>query len=97
MSKDPQLGNLPGLSQYQSQAAGLAGHFLADVVLYPLETVLHRLHLQGTRSIIDNLDSGIEVTPILTRYEGVSDCFNTILQEVRILTSHWSISINTLL
>ena len=92
MSKDPQLGNLPGLSQYQSQAAGLAGHFLADVVLYPLETVLHRLHLQGTRSIIDNLDSGIEVTPILTRYEGVSDCFNTILQEVRILTSHWSIS-----
>ena len=22
------------------------------------ETVLHRLHLQGTRSIIDNLDTG---------------------------------------
>ena len=25
--------------------------------------------------------SGIEVVPILTRYEGVSDCFSTILQE----------------
>ena len=75
VSKDPQLSNLPGLSQYQSQAAALAGHFVADVLLYPLETVLHRLHLQGTRSIIDNLDSGIEVTPILTRYEGVADCF----------------------
>ena len=59
MSKDPQLGNLPGLSQYQTQAAALAGHFVADSLLYPLETVLHRLHLQGTRSIIDNLDSGI--------------------------------------
>jgi len=81
VSKDPQLGNLPGLSQYQTQAAALAGHFVADSVLYPLETVLHRLHLQGTRSIIDNLDSGIEVVPILTRYEGVSDCFSTILQE----------------
>jgi len=81
VSKDPQLGNLPGLSQYQTQAAALTGHFVADSLLYPLETVLHRLHLQGTRSIIDNLDSGIEVVPILTRYEGVSDCFSTILQE----------------
>ena len=42
---------------------------MADTLLYPLETILHRLHLQGTRSIIDNLDSGIEVTPILTRYQ----------------------------
>ena len=81
VSRDPQLGNLPGLSQYQAQAAALTGHLVADSLLYPLETVLHRLHLQGTRSIIDNLDSGIEVTPILTRYEGVADCFATILQE----------------
>ena len=81
MSRDPQLGHLPGLSQYQAQAAALTGHLVADTLLYPLETVLHRLHLQGTRSIIDNLDSGIEVTPILTRYEGVADCFSTILQE----------------
>ena len=81
VSRDPQLGNLPGLSQYQTQAAALTGHLVADTLLYPLETVLHRPHLQGTRSIIDNLDSGIEVTPILTRYEGVADCFSTILQE----------------
>ena len=81
VSRDPQLGHLPGLSHYQAQAAALTGHLVADTLLYPLETVLHRLHLQGTRSIIDNLDSGIEVTPILTRYEGVSDCFATILQE----------------
>jgi len=80
VSKDPEQ-SLPGLTHYQNQAAGLAGHLIADVLLYPLETVLHRLHLQGTRSIIDNLDSGKEVIPILTRYEGVGDCFSTILRE----------------
>jgi len=81
VSRDPQLSNLPGLSQYQAQAASLAGHLTADALLFPLETVLHRLHLQGTRSIIDNLDTGTSVVPILTRYEGVADCFSTILQE----------------
>merc|ERR1719334_2739964 len=81
VSRDPQLGNLPGLSQYQAQAAALTGHLVAESLLFPLETVLHRLHLQGTRSIIDNLDTGREVVPILTRYEGVSDCFSTILRE----------------
>jgi len=81
VSRDPQLTNLPGLSQYQEQASALAGHLVADTLLFPLETVLHRLHLQGTRSIIDNLDNGSSVVPILTRYEGVADCFSTILQE----------------
>jgi len=81
VSKDPQLGNLPGLSEYQEHAAALTGHFAAEAILYPFETVLHRLHLQGTRSIIDNLDTGREVVPILTRYEGVTDCFNTVLQQ----------------
>ena len=28
VSRDPQLANLPGLSQYQSQAAALAGNFV---------------------------------------------------------------------
>jgi len=80
VSRDPDQ-SLPGLAQYQTQASGMLGHLVADVILFPLETVLHRLHLQGTRSIIDNLDSGREVIPILTRYEGVSDCFSTILRE----------------
>lgn len=81
VSRDPELAHLPGLAQYQRQAAALAAHLTADLVLYPLETILHRLHLQGTRSIIDNLDSGKEVVPILSRYEGVGDCFTTILRE----------------
>jgi len=37
--------------------------------------------LQGTRTIIDNLDSGYEVVPILTNYEGARDCYVTTLQQ----------------
>ena len=32
----------------------------------PFETILHRIQLQGTRTIIDNLDSGYSVVPIMT-------------------------------
>lgn len=53
----------------------------SDVLFYPLETILHRLHLQGTRTIIDNLDNGFAVTPILTRYEGTVDCYDTTLAQ----------------
>ncbi|XP_054287055.1 mitochondrial outer membrane protein SLC25A46-like [Macrosteles quadrilineatus] len=51
-----------------------------EVVFYPFETILHRIHLQGTRTIIDNLDSGREVIPILTSYEGALDCYTTTVQ-----------------
>lgn len=51
----------------------------ADVVFYPLETVIHRLHLQGTRTIIDNLDTGRSVTPLLTGYSSATDCYRTII------------------
>lgn len=33
--------------------------------------------MQGTRTIIDNLDTGKSVIPILTGYEGFMDCYNT--------------------
>ena len=48
----------------------LIGMIVSDVVFYPFETILHRLHLQGTRTIVDNLDTGYSVLPILTNYEG---------------------------
>ncbi|XP_046421819.1 solute carrier family 25 member 46-like [Neodiprion fabricii] len=51
----------------------------ADIIFYPLETVIHRLHLQGTRTIIDNLDTGRSVTPLLTGYSGAIDCYRTII------------------
>lgn len=51
----------------------------ADIVFYPFETVIHRLHLQGTRTIIDNLDTGRSVTPLLTGYSGAVDCYRSII------------------
>ncbi|KAI5946452.1 Solute carrier family 25 member 46 [Manis javanica] len=61
--------------------ANFAASLCSDVILYPMETVLHRLHIQGTRTIIDNTDLGYEVLPINTQYEGMRDCINTIRQE----------------
>ncbi|XP_023652892.1 mitochondrial outer membrane protein SLC25A46 [Paramormyrops kingsleyae] len=61
--------------------ASFAGSLCADVALFPLETVLHRLHIQGTRTIIDNTDLGFEVLPINTQYEGMRDCVSAIRRE----------------
>ncbi len=66
---------------YPELIATFTGNLLADTVLYPLETVIHRLCLQGTRTIIDNTDSGLGVVPIITRYEGMMDCFYSIVSQ----------------
>lgn len=50
-----------------------------EILFYPFETILHRLQLQGTRTIIDNLDTGYSVVPILTSYEGAVDCYRTTI------------------
>ncbi|GIX82055.1 solute carrier family 25 member 46 [Caerostris extrusa] len=85
------LRNNPGKSPYDSQSSALTyidnlsilhlSSFIASVVLYPAETILHRLYLQGTRTIIDNLDFGTSVLPVISTYEGVVDCFHTIVAE----------------
>ncbi|XP_014881851.1 mitochondrial outer membrane protein SLC25A46 isoform X1 [Poecilia latipinna] len=67
-------------------AAAWAGSLAADVLLFPLETALHRLSLQGTRTIIDATD-GAEaagsggsplVLPVNTQYDGLADCLHAI-------------------
>ncbi|XP_054713898.1 mitochondrial outer membrane protein SLC25A46-like [Uloborus diversus] len=57
------------------------GAVVSSVIFYPAETILHRLYLQGTRTIIDNLDSGTSVLPVISKYEGFTDCFHTIVAE----------------
>ena len=52
----------------------------AFVALYPMETVINRLMVQGTRTIIDNTDSGVGVIPINTRYDGFFDCVQSVSQ-----------------
>ncbi|XP_033348947.1 solute carrier family 25 member 46-like [Bombus vosnesenskii] len=59
--------------------SSLVSTFLAEALFYPWETVIHRLHLQGTRTIIDNLDTGRSVTPLLTGYSSARDCYSTII------------------
>ncbi|KAK3096970.1 hypothetical protein FSP39_005259 [Pinctada imbricata] len=66
---------------FPEMLANFIGNMLADGMLYPLETVLHRLYIQGTRTIIDNTDTGTDVIPISTSYEGVFDCFRGIVVE----------------
>lgn len=57
----------------------LTSLIVTEIIFYPLETILHRIQLQGTRTIIDNLDSGYSVIPILTSYEGAYDCYRTTI------------------
>ena len=60
------------------------GSFSCNCILpwfYNFLSLFYRLHIQGTRTIIDNLDTGSSVIPILTRYDGFFDCWNTITRE----------------
>lgn len=53
---------------------------IADVVLLPIETILNSLYIQGTRTIIDNVDETTVVLPVLTNYDGFGDCYRSILK-----------------
>lgn len=67
-------------------AAAWLGALVADAVVFPLETALHRLSLQGTRTIIDATDGAVAagagggplVLPLNTQYDGFSDCLHAI-------------------
>ncbi|KRT86134.1 mitochondrial carrier protein [Oryctes borbonicus] len=74
--------NLPNTSTLQEIEfnASLVALIASDIVFYPFETILHRLHLQGTRTIVDNLDTGRSVLPILTNYRGPVDCYDSCLK-----------------
>ena len=70
-----------GKTYYIQLLAGFVSNLIADVVLYPLETIVFRLHVQGTRTIIDDTDNGIGVVPLCTNYDGMKDCALTICRE----------------
>lgn len=63
---------------YMKALSELLSYFSATLTLYPVETILNRLMVQGTRTIIDNTDSGYGVVPINTRYDGFFDCARSI-------------------
>lgn len=63
---------------YTKALAELFSYFTSTLALYPIETILNRLMVQGTRTIIDNTDTGYGVVPINTRYDGFFDCARSI-------------------
>ncbi|XP_033238900.1 solute carrier family 25 member 46-like isoform X2 [Drosophila pseudoobscura] len=68
------------LEQRNSEIYGnLIATLTTELIFFPFETILHRLQLQGTRTIIDNLDNGYAVVPILTNYQGAVDCYRTTI------------------
>ncbi|KAF9411306.1 hypothetical protein HW555_009871 [Spodoptera exigua] len=62
-----------------SLKANIISFIAMEIIFYPVETIIHRLHIQGTRTIVDNLDTGTSVIPILTGYEGFMDCYNSTI------------------
>lgn len=58
----------------------IIANIVADVTLLPMETVLNCLYIQGTRTIVDNVDETTVVLPVLTNYDGFSDCYQSILK-----------------
>ncbi|XP_054087449.1 uncharacterized protein LOC105219514 isoform X3 [Zeugodacus cucurbitae] len=66
-------------NQKLEMRSDLISRIITEVAFYPMETVLHRLLLQDTGTIIDNLDNGKTVQPILTYFQGVKHCYSTII------------------
>lgn len=61
-------------------STSIMARLMADVALLPIEIVLNCLYIQGTRTIIDNCDETTVVLPVLTNYDGFSDCYQSILR-----------------
>lgn len=72
--------NIPSTMQEIEFNSSLIALIASDVAFYPFETILHRLHLQGTRTIVDNLDTGRSVLPILTNFHGPIDCYESCIK-----------------
>ncbi len=47
---------------------------LTDCLLYPLETIVIRLHCQGMPALVDNIQNGLEGSFVSSYYGGVVDC-----------------------
>lgn len=61
--------------------ANICSIFLSNLLLYPYETIINRLFVQGTRTIVDNLDkTNASCVAINTRYLSLFDCCREIIE-----------------
>ncbi|RWS21126.1 solute carrier-like protein, partial [Leptotrombidium deliense] len=68
-------------SELSDVSSTVIGTFVADILLFPLETIIFRLYLQGTRTLVDSVDQTNRVIPIISDYEGPIDCYKNIVAE----------------
>ncbi|XP_075245671.1 mitochondrial outer membrane protein SLC25A46-like [Convolutriloba macropyga] len=66
---------------YPQILSTILAKFIASSVIYPAQTALHRLCIQGTRCIIDSSDIVGEVLPINTQYRGFTHCMTSIIRD----------------
>ncbi|CAI5439032.1 unnamed protein product [Caenorhabditis angaria] len=60
--------------------AQMSSTILTDLILYPIETILHRMYIQGTRTLIDNMDTGFSAVSQTVKYNGFVDCAKQIME-----------------
>jgi solute carrier family 25 protein 46 len=66
---------------YPQLLSGTISTAVSGMLLYPLQTVLHRLVVQGTQTVIDNTETGVGCVPVHTAYRGFVDCWGRVIQE----------------
>ena len=66
---------------YSELFSTIVGSCIADVIMFPMEVIVNRLCIQGTRVLIDNMDNPYEMVPITTAYYGARHAIHTILNE----------------
>ncbi|VDD94318.1 unnamed protein product [Enterobius vermicularis] len=81
VNKKPGLERTTFDQYFPDLFALMSSQVLADFICYPLETVLHRLYIQGTRTLIDNLDTGISAISITAKYSSLTDCVQRIVKQ----------------
>ncbi|KAL7058895.1 hypothetical protein AAHC03_013382 [Spirometra sp. Aus1] len=64
---------------YADLCTNLWSSLAVDVLLYPLETIVIRLCVQGTRTLVDNMDTGVSVLPIVSAFDGPLDAVRSAL------------------
>lgn len=72
---------------YTDLLMAMTANLAADVITYPLETLVIRLCVQGTRTLVDNMDSGDVVVPVVSSYEGFTDAFRSAMDSPQGLIS----------
>jgi len=66
---------------YPQMLSTILAKCVASTVVFPFQTALHRLCIQGTRCIIDSSDIVGEVLPINTQYRGFTHCMTSIIRD----------------